>query len=250
MAVGGAPSRAALRREPDLRSADPPDPEEAARLLEGWGFLANADLPDGPGPGLLLVALRAAPALDHYDPERIEYWVSTGGRGSRASLTSRTATPRDADFSWGRIRIVDRLGVANEWLTFGGRLTAQAVGDATIAVFASPVPLLRRGGHSQGWDPGAEAIGAFFGRLMVAVDFAQGFEEQLAEAAPIERYAAFVHDLSARFRRAVDLREADGTLGSLMRLEAKRLAECEPTAWAAGRRLADAAGLLSSQAAA
>jgi hypothetical protein len=35
-----------------------------------------------------------------------------------------------------------------------------------------------------------------------------------------------------------------------MRLEAKRLAECEPTAWAAGRRLVDAAGLLSSQAAA
>ncbi len=236
---------ASLRREPDLRSIDTPSPAVAADLLGDWGFLANADLPDGPAAGLLLVALRPAPTLQHYDPERVDYWVSSGGRGWRASLTARTTMPQSADFSWGRIRVVDRLGVVNEWLTFGGRLTATNVGDDTIAVFASPAPLLRRGGHSQGWDAGAETIGAFFGRLMIAVDFVLGFEAQFAAATPIERYAAFVVDLSTRFRRTAELRESDGPLSSLMRFEATRLAEREPAAWAAGRRLATLAGLES-----
>lgn len=50
------------------------DPVTAAPLLADLGFLSSSDLPDRPGPAYLLVALRDAPTLRHYDPE----WSSTG----------------------------------------------------------------------------------------------------------------------------------------------------------------------------
>ena len=92
---------------------------------------------------------------------------------SRTTVTM----PQSEDYSWGLIRLVDRLGVSNEYLTFGGHLDAALIDDVVVAAFASQAPLLRRGGHSQGWDAGADAIGAFFARLMVAVDFKPGFEQ-------------------------------------------------------------------------
>ena len=243
MMVGGVPSPAALRREPDMRSADRRDPAAASLLLEGWGFLVNADLPDGPGPGLLLVALRPTPSYRHYDPESVEYWVTKDGRGRRTSITRSSSMPRIEAFSWGRIRIVDRLGIVNEWLSFGGRLEADRINGAVVTVFTSAAPLLRRGGHSQGWDRGADTIGAFFGRLMVAIDFVPGFERRIAAAAPLERYAMFVRDLTARFAASAELRDADAELARVIRAEAARLERLEPSAWAIGRSLLLAGGL-------
>ena len=182
-------------------SAGPPDPRpvglratEVAGQVDQWGFLAYPDLPDGPGPAFLLVALRPAPTLRHYDPEAVDYWVTDDGRGSRRTLTHATPMPRSEDFSWGLIRLVDRLGVSNEYLTFGGHLDAALIDDVVVAAFASSAPLLRRGGHSQGWDDGADAIGSFFARMMVAVDYEPGFERTFADAEPLTRYAAFVRD--------------------------------------------------------
>ena len=94
-----------------------------------------------------------APTLQHYDPEAIDYWISQAGRGERRTLTRETPMPRSEDFSWGLIRLVDRLRVTNEYLTFGGHLDAAAVDEIVVAAFASPAPLLRRGGHSQGGTP-------------------------------------------------------------------------------------------------
>ena len=144
---------------------------ELAGQVDHWGFVAHPDLPDRPGPAFLLVALRPAPTLQHYDPEAVDYWVTKDGRGERRTLTHDTPMPQSQDYSWGLIRLVDRLGVSNEYLTFGGHLDAALIGDVVVAAFASQAPLLRRGGHSQVWDAGADALGAFFARLMVAVDF-------------------------------------------------------------------------------
>src|SRR5205085_58808 len=157
------------------------------------GFLVRSDLPDRPGPAVLLVALRDEPAETHYDPERVSYWVTRDGVGRRAELTRRSPMPLvGEEFAWGEIRIADRFAVTNAYLTFGGRLSAAIVKDGAVAVFESPVPLLRRGGHSQGWDAAAEQVGAFFGRVRVAVDYAPGFEARFAGAGPEARYAAFV----------------------------------------------------------
>jgi hypothetical protein len=214
----------------------PHDPRDPATRIADWGFLANPDLPDRPGPAYLLVALRAAPTLRHYDPETIEYWVTREGRGRRRELTRSTPMPLTEDFSWGMIRIEDRLQVTNEYLTFGGRLDAGSVDDAVVAAFTSPAPLLRRGGHSQGWDAGADLVGAFFARLMVAVDYVPGFETAIAEASPTARYAAFIGDAEAR-RRAGRLSGADSDLGRLIRHEAVRLRAETPEDWAAGAAL-------------
>ena len=186
----------------NVREPLPPhlDPPGAASLLANLGFIACSDLPDRPGPAYLLVAFRPEPTLRHYDPETVTYWVTQAGRGTQRVLARETELPVDCEFTWGLIRIVDRLKVSNEYLTFGGHLAAASIQDTTIAVFTSPTPLLRRGGHSQGWDHGAESVGAFFARLQVAVDYTPGFEARLADAGPLVRYAAFLNDVVARFR--------------------------------------------------
>ena len=229
--------------EPSRLSEAGPDPREASVRLADWGFLANPDLPDQAGPGYLLVAIRSEPTLRHYDPESVEYWATDGGRGARRTLQRTTAMPVAAPFSWGRITVVDRLGVSNEWLTFGGTLTADEIDGTVYASFVSPAPLLRRGGHSQGWDPGAENLGAFFGRLMVAIDYAPGFERAAASATPLTRYAAFLAELDLRFARSAGLRTTDPRLWHLISHESERMRRLHPDDWAAGEGLLEASGL-------
>ena len=210
------------------------DPEIARSYLANLGFLAQCDLPDRPGPAYLLVAIRPVPTLRHYDPELIEYWVSRGGRGLRAEVHRNSRLPLESDFAWGLIRIVDRLVVSNEYLTFGGHLAAARIDGEVIAVFTSPAPILRRGGHSQGWDRGAESAGAFFGRLMPAVDYVPGFETALAAASPLTRFAAFVADTVGRYRRNPMLREAHSELWGLLQAEEGRLRSDNSVEYRAG----------------
>jgi hypothetical protein len=213
------------------------EPASAAPLVADLGFLASSDFPDRPGPAYLLVAMREAPTLHHYDPESVEYWVTDSGRGARRTLTRESPLPFDTDFSWGLIRIVDRLHVTNEYLAFGGQLSAASVDGAVIAVFSSPAPLLRRGGHSQGWDKGAEALGVYFSRFLLAVDYAPGFEGRAAQADPVARYAAFLVDVMARYRASQLLRAGQADLWTLLQAEERRLRAHHPGEWAAGEVL-------------
>lgn len=208
-------------------------PAPSERLAD-LGFVAGPDLPDRPGPAFLLVALRDAPTLRHYDPERIEYWVSEHGRGVRQELTRDTPMPIDGPFSWGMIRLSDRFGVSNEYLAFGGRLSAAAVDGATIAVFTSPAPMLRRGGHSQIWDEGTEQLGAFFARLIAAVDTFPGLETRLATADPLVRYALFLADVVERYRASAELRALDPTVWVVLRAEEQLLRREHPDEWREG----------------
>lgn len=218
-----------------------PGPPDAAVRLADWGFLVEPDLPDRPGPAWLMVALRERPTLRHYDPELVEYWTSRGGRGTSAQLTHSTRMPLEADFSWGLIRIVDRLEVSNEYLTFGGHVSGASIDGTTYAVFSSAAPLLRRGGHSQGWDQGAQDLGAFFGRLIVAVDYAPGFEARMAAADPLARYAAFIDDVTSRYRTSPTLRSLYPDWWRLVETEERHLRRDNPDAWAAGTDLRAAA---------
>jgi hypothetical protein len=213
------------------------DPAAASEILANWGFLAYPDLPDRPGPARLLVAIRPVPTLRHFDPEVVEFWVSEQGRGRRATIAFDTPMPLHCEFAWGLVRIVDRLQVSNEYLTFGGQLAADRVDGTVAVVFTSPAPLLRRGGHSQAWDPPAEWLGAFFARLIVAVDYAPGFEARVASADPLVRYTAFVADCTARFRSSTTRRLNQPAMWLLMKSEEGRLQRDHPDAWDAGDRL-------------
>jgi len=229
--------------QPGRSSTHPgaPSPLEASRALADLGFLVRSDLPDHDGPALLMVALRERPELSHYDPEEVGYWVSRAGTGRRAQLSHATPMPIvEQRFAWREIRIVDRLHVTNEYLTFGGQLSAAAIDGVVVAVFVSPVPLLRRGGHSQGWDEAAENVGAFFGRIKIAVDYVPGFEARLAATSPEACYGAFVADLVERHRSEPLLRETQPRLWSLVSTEERRLARVLPEHLANGRRLLEA----------
>ena len=128
---------------PGTATADPAIPtiEGAYRSLEAWGFLAQPDLPDLPGPAFLLVALRPSPSLRHFDPELVRYWTVAAGRGHLEELTRRSTFPLYRPFAWGSIELGDRLGVTNDYLTFGGELTGAVVDDTAILMFTSPAPL-------------------------------------------------------------------------------------------------------------
>ena len=222
----------------------PSTPAEAAGQLRDLGFLAKSDMPDRPGPAYLLVILREAPSLHHYDPEAIDYWVTVDGRGVRRTLDRHTALPLATPLAWGAITLVDRLQVTNEYLTFGGRLVADRVDGAVVAVITSATPILRRGGHSQGWDPGAESVGAFFGRLMIRVDYVPGFEGRLATVDSITRYAAFLIDAQARAQASVRIRASQPDLWITLDAEARRLRTEHPREWALGSALIEAVGLV------
>jgi hypothetical protein len=217
--------------------------ELASRRLSDLGFLAGPDLPDRPGPAYLLVALRDQPTLRHYDPERVEYWVSAHGRGVRESLTRSTRLPVDLPFSWGMIRLFDRLSVTNEYLAFGGHLSAADVDGATIAVFTSPVPMLRRGGHSQIWDEGSDELAAFFARLVAAVDVRPKLEPRLAALDPVVRYAAFLHEVVGRYRSSPNLRAINPGIWTLLRAEEALMRRDHADAWQAGGRILEETGI-------
>ena len=223
------------------RLAPPPDEVQpnlavAAQRLAPWGFLADPDLPDRPGPASLIVALRERPTLRHYDPEVVEFWSTEDGRGAHETITRKTRVPLSIGVSWGEIRIIDRLGESNGYFSFGGRCDADVLDDALIVAFTSSAPILRRGGHSQGWDDGADAVGAFFGRLLVTVDYVPGFEERLAQSAPLARYAAFIRDEAAhQHSLPVEIREGR-PFANAVRTEAARLHRDHAVAWADGER--------------
>jgi hypothetical protein len=214
------------------------DPRLASQLLADWGFLADPDLPDRPGPAFLLVAIRAKPTLKHYDPELVEYWV-TGKRGFgvRDTLTYASRLPRETTYSWGRITVTDRKGVANSYLSFGGTLRAERIDGEVICVFESPAPLLRRGGHSQGWDTGAHSVGGFFGRFRAAAGYQHEFETLAADTDPVTRYAAFVKELVMRYRSSEYLRDHYPGLWTVMLAEEKRLQRDHAREWAEGAEL-------------
>lgn len=222
-------------------------PRCAEPLIRHLGFLAHGDLPDRPGPAYLIVAIRPTPTRSHYDPEQVQYWAAWEGRGSRRRLSWDTRVPLESSFSWGMIRIVDRFDVTNEYLTFGGRLAVDRVGEVLISVFTSSAPILRRGGHSQVWDPGADTLGAFYSRFLLAVDYVRGFEAEAAAADPDALYAMFLAEVMGRYRSRAALRAEHVDVAAMFGAEERRLRRGSPTAWAAGERLLEMAMTLEGR---
>jgi hypothetical protein len=223
-----------------MLTADP------ATLIADLGFLVRWDVPAADHDALLVVALRPVPTERHYDPELIIYWrVGEDGRCHRAELSLATSMPQRTAFSWGPIEILDRFGIGNTFISFGGTLTAETDEDGTALVsFRSSAPILRRGGHSQRYDNVAAAVAAFFGRLLVPIDFQPGAEQRIAAATPLVRYAAFLRHDAARLAASELVRDAYGPDARLVRAEAERLSRTRPDAWAAGLRLLEDLGMV------
>jgi hypothetical protein len=219
------------------------DPETGARFLQDLGFLLTPDVPDGAGPAYLLVALRSEPTLCHFDPEEVNFWVDRDGRGAQEMMTRAIRLPAEMTFSWGEIRVVDRLGVSNEYLSFGGQLSARRVDGLVVADFASPAPILCRGGHSQMWDPSAPSVAGFFAKLRAAVGSARWVETRVAGARPLTRYAAYVTDAVARYRNSELLRATYPESFVLLERQEHHIRGEWPLDWALGHELLTEAGM-------
>jgi hypothetical protein len=205
---------------------------QAAALLAHLGFeIVHGDRPGEAGGANLLVGLRATPTLEHFDPERVTYWVAKGGRGRLAELSLESEVPFDGSFSWGTLRVIDRLEEMNAFLTFGGQLHV-AVHDPglTIAVFSSSGPIVRWSGHSQPIDSLTGYVGAFFARLMIPIDFRPGAEAQVAATSPAVLYAAFLADLQARLHAEREAGAISGDLEHWVERETTRIGAATPGA--------------------
>lgn len=225
------------------------DLSDAAHRLANLGFWLDSHYPVHPGPSRLMVAIRDAPTLHHYDPERIRYWATCDeDRGRPMDITRRMKLPMRGCFSWGKVELFDRLGIQNDYVSLGGDVVAEEGGrDTTLVVFTSPGPILSLGGHSQPEDPIATDLGAFFGRIMVPIDFEPGVEQALSRAKPLDRYAAFVCYETRRFHRHPVLRREHPRDATILAEEARRLQRDEPFAWAAGERLLSRLGMEEGQ---
>ncbi len=213
--------------------------EEAARQLTDLGFeLEEPDPATGDDTFHLVAALRPKPTLRHFDPELVTYWVTESGRGRPATLDRESRLPIEASYAWGLISVVDRLGVSNQFLSFGGELRVQMLPDATIlADFASPAPILRVSGHSQSIDPLAAEAGAFFGRIKVPIDFVPGDETLIASASPRALYCAFLQSVAQRMTATRRKLEANRWLVSWNGRETQRLRADAPDDWQAAEEL-------------
>ena len=113
-------------------------------------------------------------------------------------------------------------------------------------MFRSPAPLLRRGGHSQGWDAGSHSVGGFFGRFRAAAGYQHEFEVLAAHTDPVTRYAAFVNEFVTRYRASEYLRDHYPRLWTIMLVEEHRLISEHPAAWKDGKAILAVAERASS----
>ena len=212
---------------------------KAGPLIADLGFTIVTRVHEGdPAATDLLVALRDEPTLRHFDPEEVSYWAPEEGRGRPRHVDRETHVPFEGRFLWGRISIADRLGLTNQWLSFGGAVHAAELDPATTVVgFESPAPIQRWSGHSQGLDPLTPEMGAFFGRLMIPIDFEPGAEALVSAATPLALYCAFIHDLQARLAGSEELRRAHPGHAAGIPAEAHRLGAANRTDWRAGVEL-------------
>jgi hypothetical protein len=181
-------------------------PRAAAALVAELGYRLVDPEPGAGDDNHLLVALRDSPTHRHFDPETVACYAPSGRVAALTTLDRATATRRcwrPSRALWGHVHVIDRIPVENRFLTFGGELRMAEIDPSlTIVDLWSHAPIVRWGGHSQATESLAEAIGAFFGRLIVPVDFVPGAAERIDGLPPEVIYRAFLLDVLTRERWA------------------------------------------------
>jgi len=189
-----ATSKAALRvagTEPATRGAGGLAITDAPELLSDIGYLLVHGMPIERGPAYLLVAIRPRPTRHHFDPERIEYWAAPNGVAQPATLEWPIAL-RQTPFSWGTIKIVDRVAATNSFVSFGGLLSGARDGELSAALFRSEAPILATSGRGSAGDPLATRVAAFFARLRAACGTDVEFARRSAAIDPMALYGGFL----------------------------------------------------------
>ena len=213
--------------------------DDAAGLMADLGFVAFRTPPGAVVTDSCLMAMiRDAPTRRHFDPETVRCWITRDGHGQTEQLDRDSSTPISHPFSWGRIRLVDRLGARNSFVTFGGWLTGERVGaDALLVIFRSQAPILRLPGHSQQSDRLSDDALSFFGRLIPRLWSNPAHEVVVGSVAPEDLYGAFLVHEAGRLHRSHSLREAIPDDAHALLRERELAERHRPETLAAGREL-------------
>lgn len=242
----------AFDRRPAATDAPPEKLEDApltldaaAALMARFGFVAFRTPPESPMPDSCLMAmLRNTPTFVHFDPMVMTYWTFEAGHGRPASIDTSTPLPMSRRVSWGRIEIRDRLDARNSFVSLGGQLRAERVGeDAVLAVFHSAAPILRLAGHSQREDELAQEVLGFFARLLPHLWESPAMEESLARTQPDALWGAFLLEEVDRLDGSIRPMEELAGPTRHVRRSLRELASERPAALEAGRALLREVGL-------
>ena len=211
--------------------------ERAHILLANLGFLLVPGPPLDHGAAYLLVALRPHPTRTHFDPERIEYWGRNSGKPARMELAWPLVEGRDS-FSWGSIRVTDRVNAENTFVAFGGSVSSSRDGQVHAALFRSEAPILRMAGRSGPADPLAVQVAAFLARLRGAAGYDSPVCGLAQSLTPTALYAAFVNQALDKGAMSPAADSISSHILSLLRSERRRLELDETANAAAGNELA------------
>ena len=177
--------RPPARRRAGLASTDAPE------LLTNVGYLLVRGSPFERGPAYLLVAIRPRPTRAHFDPERIEYWSAGPGAAQEATLEWPIVVA-PSTYSWGTIKIIDRVAAVNRFVSFGGSLSSARDGALSAALFRSDAPILAVSGRGEAGDPLAASVVGFFARLAAACGADSTLARDVSAMDPLTIYAAYL----------------------------------------------------------
>lgn len=180
-----AGDKPATHRRAGLAVADAPE------LLSDVGYLLVHGSPFEHGPAYLLVAIRPRPTRAHFDPERIEYWSRESGLAEKATLELPVSSPC-AGYSWGVIKVIDRVAAVNRFVSFGGSLNVVRDGGLHAALFRSDAPILALSGRGEAGDPLATSVVGFFARLSAACGADAALARAVSGMEPMAVYAAYL----------------------------------------------------------
>jgi hypothetical protein len=178
-------AESAARRGGSLAITDAPE------LLSNIGYLLVHGSPLDHGPAYLLVAVRPRPTRAHFDPERIEYWSMGPGRSHPATLEWPIAV-QSSVYSWGTIKVIDRVAAIGRFVSFGGSLGGIRDGTLSAALFRSEAPILAVGGRADAGDPLAASVVGFFARLSAACSADAQLARDVSAMTPLAVYAAYL----------------------------------------------------------
>ncbi len=191
--------------------------------MEHWGYYLLPEVhPHFPGYTGLLVAIRAQPTRQHYDPESVRLeWFNSAGVPEMVTLGLQTPIHRARHVCPGPIVLNDRRDKQENFFSFGGTVESTATANEIVFVIRSSAPLLWL---TRDGDTDTDQLAAEFGRLVAQVRAEEGerdevFFRRLGGADPKALYVASSYTLMTEYDQSPELRECSPRLENMLHEE-------------------------------
>jgi hypothetical protein len=220
-----------MNRE-ERRTYGEPEPEVRepwVEFMREFGYrLLPAPHPGCPGASGLVVAIRAEPTQEHFDPEEVTLRLrDLWGKADWKELTRHTGWLSSDHVCPGRVLLSDRKGKRTEFFTYGGTLEVEDLLDTRIYTLRSPVPVLSVAALHETWCD--EVASATESRIAEAAarwhGDEDGFLRRLADVDPLETYIAAVHSILVEHAESAVLTRFYRQVDEILRAEREWLTE-------------------------